>query len=776
MSDEWTWIDPDSVEIPGPLVELAGGNQLLASTMLRRGLTAPKEAAAFLDPSSYSPAAPGDLAGVPSAVERLLHAIRAQESICVWGDFDVDGQTSTTVLVSTLEDLGGRVSYHIPVRERESHGVNLPVLRQILDAGVRVILTCDTGIQAHEAIEYARNRNVDFIVTDHHDLPPELPRAHAIVNPKLMDAGSPLRELPGVGCAYMLAQALYESSEQAENAARHLDLAALGIVADLAVLRGDVRYLLQLGLETLRRTPRLGLLRMMELAEIDPETLSEQEIGFELGPRLNALGRLADANLAVEFLTTQEIGRARQVADELEALNARRKLMTDQVFEAARAALSRDPGALRKPLIILSRSGWPAGVIGIVAGRLAERYGRPAVLISESQNGEARGSARSVEGIDISAAIQEQHELLLSHGGHPMAAGFSIETHQIPRFAAALARAVDRQLGGLEHQRRLIIDAYLDLEELNLEFIREMERLAPFGPGNPRLTLATRGLRVVSHRTLGRSAEHLRVRIRDEGGFVREVLWWHADREVLPAGVFDLAFHARSTMYRGQPQLQMEWVAARTHRDSIAEIDRPGTAVEIHDLRHVSDPGGELERLSLIDRAEIWNEVGDGDAIPFRGRNELDLSSSLVIWSIPPGPDELLEAIQRVRPSSIYLFAEDPGRDSIQTILEKLAGAAKYALRTTEGQIQLSKLAAAISQRVATVRLGLAELEHAGVIEILEQQGDQMRVALSREKRTQGPMRGDAFQKLVRETAAFRSFYREASTDELKRLIRARKR
>ncbi|MCX7671457.1 MAG: DHHA1 domain-containing protein, partial [Anaerolineae bacterium] len=410
--------------------------------------------------------------------------IRAREPICVWGDFDVDGQTATALLVSTLADLGAAVMYRIPLRA-EGHGLSPEGAAQAIAAGAQVILTCDTGSAAHAAVASARSQGVDCIITDHHDPPATWPGAYAIVNPKLLltnadrevagEAASPLVSLPGVGVAYKLAEELYARAGRPQAAAALLDLVALGIVADLAEVRGETRALLQRGLVVLRRTPRLGLQALMETAGLDPAHVGEEHIGYVIAPRLNALGRLADANPAVEFLTLgilselsyvaggmgfwkpsqpggaplseRALTRARILAADLEALNGRRKLLCDQVYAAAEAQLRRHPELAAAAALVLAGPGWHPGVIGIVASRLVERYGKPTVLLSLPPNpaGEpARGSARSIPGINITAAIAAHAHLLLGFGGHPMAAGLSLPAERIADFRRALARTVEQ--------------------------------------------------------------------------------------------------------------------------------------------------------------------------------------------------------------------------------------------------------------------------------------------------------------------------------------------
>ena len=286
-----------------------------------------------------------------------------------------------------------------------------------------------------------------MVITDHHELPERLPDAVAVVDPRRLPEDHPLHHLPGVGVAYKLAEALYAQAGRSEDAEPLLDLVALGIVADVATQVGDTRYLLQRGLEVLRRTERLGLRELMATAGLDPAGLSEEHIGFILGPRLNAVGRLADARAGVELLTTTDLSRARILANHLETLNAKRRLQTSQVYEAAVSQIQRDPMLLQDAALVLSHPTWPAGIIGIVASRLVEEYGRPVVLLSTPPDGTARGSARSVDGCNITEAIASQSELLTSYGGHPMAAGLALAPENIPAFRRGLARAVAAMIG-----------------------------------------------------------------------------------------------------------------------------------------------------------------------------------------------------------------------------------------------------------------------------------------------------------------------------------------
>jgi single-stranded-DNA-specific exonuclease len=766
------WIEPQDIQVPQALQSTVGGHPLVAATLARRGFTDTEAAMAFLDPDHYRPAPPTDLPNMVKAAERIEQALRRGDKVCVWGDFDADGETSTTILVSTLQDLaasGGEptIVYHIPHR-RESHGVNLTALERVIAEGSSLVVTCDTGVTDHEAIAVAQSHGVDVIVTDHHDLPPTLPQAHAVVNPKMLPQAHPLRELPGAGVAYKLAEALYDRAGRPEDVAQYLDLVAIGIVADVAIQTGDTRYLLQRGLGALRHTERLGLRVMMETAGLNPDWLTGEHIGFVLGPRLNALGRLADATAAVEFLTTDNLERARILATEMEGLNAQRRLLCDQIAQAAEAQIERDPSLLEYGALVLNHPSWPPGVVGIVAGRLAERYQKPTVLIATPPDEMGRGSARSVEGCDIHAAIAAHGHMLNRFGGHPMAAGLSIDPERIPEFRRALSRTVLEMRGDRGPDRpALRIDGYLPLADLSLDLVEQLERLAPFGPGNPPLTLATRGLVLTSHRTIGSSGEHLRLVVENEAGTAQSVLWWRGAGSPLPQGRFDLAYNVRASDYQGMREVQVVWVDAResapTARPKV-EVLRP----RVVDYRHVAAPEHILERLRAQEDVQVWGEAGARAQVAGRDRTELGPSKTLAVWTTPPGPNELQQAMKEVSPETVYLFGIDPGLDDPERFVQRLAGLVKRALNADQGQVEVPTLAAATAQREATVRAGLDWLAGRGHIALLDGDGGRVSLAAGDQKtRADLPQAMARLRTLLEETAAYRAHFARADPETL---------
>jgi single-stranded-DNA-specific exonuclease len=772
-----TWIDPEPVAVSEDLQAAVGGHPLVGEELVQRGFCTPEAAEKFLDPSRYQPASPFDLPGCQVAIDRIERAIQKGESICVWGDFDVDGQTATTVLVSALKGLGAEVFYHIPVRASESHGLNLPVLKRIIQDGVELVLTCDTGIAAHDEVDYANSLGVDVVISDHHDPPTKLPDAYALVNPKLLpdDPGEgalSMAALPGVGVAYQLAKALYERAGRADELEGYLDLVALGIVADLATLVDDTRYLLQRGLQVLRGTSRLGLQVMLSNAEIDPAHLTEEHIAFGLAPRLNALGRLSDANAAVEFLTTVDLSRARILAAQLEKLNARRKLLTDQVFQAAQAQIEREPALLDGAALTLSHPTWPPGVIGIVASRLVERYNRPVVLIAAPEDGLGRGSARSIEGCNITAAIATQSDILTNYGGHPMAAGLAVDPQNIPAFRRGLSQAVEQQLGTVRVEPTLCIDAYLPLSRLSPEMVADLERLAPFGPGNPALTLACKDVVLKSHSTVGRTGEHLQLVVEDRQGESTKVIWWGGGSMPLPEGRFDLAYIARSSNFLGQPGVQVEWVDARALEAPI-EIRPEKPVVAVIDYRHELQPLVVLKALVAQEEVQVWAEAEAREKlaaqdIPSEDRNGLIPCAQLAIWTTPPGRAELDLVLERVSPERVYVFVIDPEARDMKRFLEHLAGLVKNTLRRRNGHVRLDELAAASAATEAAVHAGILWMWESGHINVLVDDGLVLKIEKGDHATSSPPTKAaQRLGALLRESAAFRSYFRRAAVEDL---------
>jgi len=746
------WINPQS-STPSALSSL-GLSPLVEGILLRRGIGDVGSARAFLHPESVAPV---PFPGIERMVERLRTALREKETICVWGDFDVDGQTSTALLVEVLRVLGARVSYHIPIRGTEGHGVHLSSLKKILENGASLLLTCDTGTTAHEAVSFAKARGAHFLITDHHDPDETLPDAYAVINPKLLPESHPLANLAGVGVAYKLAEALLHT--QGVDPTTLLDLVALGLIADMASLRAETRALAHRGIGILRGTDRLGLRVLAQQSQADLETLTEETIGFVLAPRLNALGRLSDANLAVELLLSQDPVRVQVLVAQIEGLNTQRRLLTEQVYQAVDERITSDASLLRQPILMLEHASWPAGVLGIVASRLVERYRKPAILLTRGVDEVWHGSGRSIDGLHITQAIAMNREMLLSFGGHPMAAGLSIRSEQLPQFRLAIQRTAELLLSAAQIEEEVLhIDQWTSFGDHSLELAEDLEQLAPFGVGNPIPVLATRDVQVRSAKQLGPAQEHRKLVVVDPGGAQAEVLWWSAGKVGTPTTKFDIAYSMRPMNFQGERRIALTLIDIRMQEEK--PIDVTAEQVAVIDLRRSTKP-------ALPPDCLVWAE----GAQPPIGvdRFRLRPARQLAIWTSPPGRAELLSAIAAVRPQTVYLIGRKPDvPETLEEFLTRLAGMTKYALRHHDGHTKISELASACAQKELTVRIGLEWLAAGGHVNV-KTNGDAVELDPGSGKADR-PLQAElaaGVRSLIEESAAYRAFFQAAQVHTL---------
>lgn len=743
----WQLVQP--VFVPDELRNFVGGHAIVAERIAHIGITDVDAANAFLDPNAYAVTSPFELPDMDRAVERLQRAIQLNEPILIWGDFDVDGQTATTLLFTALRNLGANVQYHVPLRDGEGHGINLPKLREWLARGVKLIITCDTGITSHEAVNVASAAGVDVIITDHHLLGDTLPTALAVINPMRLPVGHKLRELPGVAVAYELIAAL--TSKSCDEL---LDLVALGIVADVAELKHETRYLLQRGLTMMRATTRPGLLALLQSAEVNQLAMDESDIGFKLAPRLNAQGRMGNAADSVELLSTSDAARAADLAYQLEQMNARRKLESQLVEDSAHNLLEREPSLLDYAAIVLSHPDWKGGVAGIVANRLAEAYHKPVVLLCE-ENENAFGSARSVAGVNITDALKACREKLTKFGGHAMAAGLSLRREDVFEFRRLLSRAVRSMTAEIAEEPTLAIDSYVLLKEITREFEQDIRRLAPFGNGNPALTLATTDLRLIRKRKLGRKGDHLELIVADDAGNQQRVLWWNVGERELPGGRFDLAYNLRLSRFNNEAELVLEFVDLQPRESETIEISSED-AFQIEDCRS-DDPHAKLaEILATHPDAIVWREADS--SVAGCNRTELRPAETLIVWTSPPGPDEWNAALERVKPRRVMFFGQNPTELSLESLLQRLGGLLKFALSSKGGETTIQELAAAMAQRDDAIRYGLRWFQFKGLISVELRASGKLKLSQGGGEDNQSEQ--SAMEKLLRnaleEIAAFR--------------------
>lgn len=489
---------------------------LLVQCMCNRGLTTPDEVRLFLA-GEYEEGDPFQLRGMYEAVARIRQAIRMDELIAVYGDFDADGITGTVLLTETLSSFGGRVIPYIPHRTDEGYGLHEDAIGKLANRGASLILTVDCGARALREVRHARSLGLDIVITDHHSLLQEFPPALAVIDAKRVDCSYPFKALSGVGIAFKLAQALLLVDRQVRLPAGHspvheeqlLDLVALGTVADLSPLLGENRSLVKKGLAELNHPRRVGISALMEQARVKPESVTAATISYVLGPRLNAAGRIDHAMLSYHLLRTSSPPRAQELAELLEERNRERRQMMLATLEKARLQIMDQED---EPLLFVTGEDYPAGVIGLVAHRLCDEFYRPAVVVDVGEE-ESVASARSVEEFNITAALDKCASLLKKHGGHARAAGFKASNENLPILEQALREMASEQLSGLELLPTLHIDAEIPLSSLKPETFSITHQLEPLGEGNPEPLLLSPGAEVRESRIVG--DDHLKLTLSD---------------------------------------------------------------------------------------------------------------------------------------------------------------------------------------------------------------------------------------------------------------------
>ena len=548
-------------EEAGALARALGVHPLVAQVLWRRGLRSAEEADRFLRPSLADLPDPALLAGIGPAVARLARAIEAGERITAYGDYDVDGVTSTTLLVSFLRALGAQVDHYVPHRLEEGYGLNLEAVARLAARGTRLLVTLDCGVTAVAEIDEAIRLGVDVVVVDHHTTPAELPRAAAILNPWQPGCAYPTRNLCAVGVTFLLCTALrrhlrergFFARRPEPNLKAFLDLVAIGTVADVVPLTGANRILVHAGLQVLARTQRVGLRALKRAAGLPVEgPITAGQIGFRLGPRINAAGRLDDAGRAVELLLCEDPLRADALARELDAANAERQRLERAIAEEALAMGAARPDARG---LVLWGEGWHPGVVGIVASRVVERLHRPAVVIGfDPATGEGKGSGRSIASFHLHDALAACSAHLARFGGHAHAAGVTVERDRVEAFAAAFERYAAERLSPEDLVPTCRLDGALAPAEIDESLCAALETLAPFGAGNPEPVIALRGVRA-SGRIVGDN--HLKLSLRD-APLLDAIGFGLGERIDLLAGPIDLACTVGFDEWRGERRLQLK--------------------------------------------------------------------------------------------------------------------------------------------------------------------------------------------------------------------------
>jgi len=534
-------------------INTSGLSPLIAQLLYNRSVTEPSQVELFMTGNKCLSGDPLLLPDMHQAVARIYRALLSGENIAIYGDFDVDGITATALLVQGLTALGGRITPYIPHRLREGHGLNTTALEHLHQQGISLVITTDCGITALSEVRKAKREGLDIIVTDHHTPLDELPQAKAVVNPKRTDSNYPFSELAGVGVAFKLLQALYQSIGREKQLDELLDLVALGTVADMMTLLGENRYLVKQGLKLISTAPRLGIKQMTTLAGLNIDSLDTEGITWVLAPRLNAAGRLEHAMTSYKLLVTDSPEEALELAIWLEEKNAERQRLTTSALAKAREQILAKGIS---PLLIARDKDYPAGIIGLVAGKLSEEFYRPSIVITIGEQF-STGSCRSIPEFNIILAINQCHSLLTHFGGHSQAAGFTLPTKNLARLEQHLSQLAATQLAGVDLRPRLDIDAEVILSELAGNTFQTIQQLAPFGQGNPLPTFLSHNVKVADCSLMGNNGEHLRLKLKQDGIMWDGIAFGLGDYLTEVGSAIDIVYNLKLDRWHGEERLRL---------------------------------------------------------------------------------------------------------------------------------------------------------------------------------------------------------------------------
>lgn len=614
------------------LVKSNGISPVIANLLAQQGLKTPAEVERYLKPDPQLIHDPFDLHDMDKAVERIEQAIANEEQITIYGDYDADGVTSTALLYETLVEVGAKVNYYVPNRFTDGYGPNLAAYQRLIEQGTQLLVTVDNGVSGKEVIDQVMAKGVDVVITDHHELPEELPNAVAIVHPRYPHAEYPFPDLSGVGVAFKLACAL-----TGEFAQDQLDLVAIGEIADVVGVTDENRVLITLGLQVLRQGGRPGVHQLVKLAGLNEQRLTDQDIGFGIAPRLNALGRVGDANDGVRLLTTFDDAEGQQLAQKVEEANQYRRTQVDKITQEAMVQAN---AAKDQPVLLLLGHNWHQGVLGIVASRVREQTGKPTIIAStNSDETVAKGSGRSGDDFNLFAALDPHRDLMTTFGGHPAACGLSFDVDKASALRQALAAAAVEQHLDSTAQPVLTLAARLTPDQVNEQLYDDLQHLAPFGPGNEEPLFEFTNVRPQDVKIMGKQGNHLKFTLQGDHQRITVIAFNQGKlAPVLRAkgGQVDIAAKISINEWRGQRQVQLMLEDFRVDGPVILD-ERTGHLMQ----QHFSFPGEYVVWNKRL-RENIAPHVGKEHALsPEQAANKDLAATTVTLVDLPTDLDQL---------------------------------------------------------------------------------------------------------------------------------------
>ena len=723
-----------------------GEKSLIERLLAVRGITTKTEIKEFLNPLEMKLTEPTVFVDMAKSVERLAKAVDEKQKILVYGDFDADGITSTSVLLKTLRHLGAEVDYYIPDRETESHGMNTKTLVKLMTSKKpKVMITVDCGVSNVEEVKFLKSFGVDIIITDHHEAPEELPPAYAIINPKAqnsLDEKLPAKKikmltyLAGCGVAFKVAQALLNHYNKPEFVFELLPLVALGTIADIVPLLGENRYLVTKGLELISKGQHYGLTRLLESAGYNIENgITSENIAFGIAPRINATGRLDNVDTALSLLLSDNKTEIEMAVQTLNELNKVRQNLCESTFLEADEMYQKE-GTDNNAIVLFSNK-WNIGIIGIVASKFVEKYYKPTFIMNYNpETQQFRCSARSVKGINLYEVLDANSELFDGFGGHEMAAGFAFSgnAEQFNVIKETLNKTISEVLGDKVLKPFVNIDLELDEKDLDLTLVDEISKLEPFGASNPSPVFVVKNFTLKEKTLMGENKNHLRLKVQGQDALYTCVWWSRGDIPLVAEDKLDIAFSPKLNTFRDVTSLQL--MVEDIHSDNLKE-EKPENpnVVKVFDHRNKSDIFSQVEDYVRTSKMNIVVYAENKDVInslkPYKclsdaivNRETLKKADSIMFFDYPPSEELFDKIVEFVQPRHIHYMACNVKNLDELEIIKTLSGMIRFTCNNKNGEFNLAKSASFLSLTIECIEALLDVLEQCKMIKIVEKNID----------------------------------------------------
>ena len=742
------WKIKEEKETSDVLVQ-AAGDKLLARLLVQRGMDTAEKIKNFLQPDTMNISSPFVFCDMQRAVDRIFDAIEKQEKILIYGDFDCDGVTSTSLLYKTLLHLGADVEFYIPNRETENHGLNTKALvKLIAKHRTKLIITVDCGISDVEQVNFANGFKVDVIITDHHEAPPELPDAFAIINPKAMNALDKdlsveqieaLNELAGVGVAFKLACALLEQKKDYDFAQELLPFVAVGTIADVVPILYENRSFVNAGLKLIESGKHYGLTKLLNIAGYDLKNgITSENIAFGVAPRINAAGRLDTVDNAVKLLISDNKTEIDFCCEELNNLNRIRQDLCDSIFQEAVAMVQNEPPAAG---IVLYKPDWHIGIIGIVASKLVEYFYKPVFLMTKDENtGFVRCSSRSIPEVHIRNVIADNENLFEYFGGHSQAAGlvFDPAKNSFEKVKNALVSSIEKQIDGRELVPSVEIDMEINPEDISIDLINTLKKLEPFGEGNKTPLFVTKNLILNSSRTMGQKNNHLKIFCEDKNGQPFECVYWnHGEINIAQGKTFDVAFYPKLNVFNDVATIQLDVQDIKS--EFLLQQQEEKTDFKLYDHRKKTNIFQQIcsyllttkvstevfaQNKVICDSLKNYKEIFD----KVRTRKNLTKCNQLMFFDYPASESIMKNLLNRSGAKIFHFMNYNNKNIDAQELIKNISGMLKYVCTSKQGEVDLCDISDYLAVSDEVTELCFDMLEELGMFEVVEKNANNYRI------------------------------------------------